>query len=157
MAYTFGEKSSAMTPTKAWLKSLPTAIAGPIAGWLLYAASGVIWDKTGTGIGSLLSLGLIAGIVGGLIHLPSYAVVGLPLFHHGYANQHSPIWSLGISVTIGLGSGLFAFLVLQILIRGGSLSHMNPWILIVGPLYGLWTSLCARRFGPTNSQSGAGE
>lgn len=142
-------------PTKAWFKSLPTVIAGPMVAWLLISASAPLWDGTGATISSFLGLGLVAGIFGGVVHAISYAAIGLPLFHHAYPNSASPIWSVGISSAIGICLGLLAFLIFQLGIRGGSLNYMNPIIVITGPLYGLWTALCARRYRPANSEQGA--
>jgi len=58
------------------------------------------------------------------------------------------IWNPVISSISGAGLGFVAFLLFQSLVRSGSIAHMNPIFFIIGPIYGFWTAICARRFRP---------
>ena len=105
-------------------------------------------------MGSLLVLGCIAAIYGALVHLFSYAIIGLPLFLRGYSNVGSRIWTLRFTLAIGVGTVFISFLLFHLLLQDEEASTILPFIV---PVYVIWTALGARRFKPSNSESGPGE
>ena len=116
-----------------------------MVGWLIIGASSPLWEPTRISLESGLCLGFAAAVVGGLVHLISYIVIGLPLFNHVYEYPNSQIWSVGYSAACGITAGTLAFLLLWLLFKGYS---PNLEFLLIGAIYGLWTALSARRFRP---------
>ena len=143
------KQASMKRAATAWARSLPIIIIGPSAAWIIFCVTAIFWDDTGTDLGSLLVLGWIAAISGALVHLLSYAIIGLPLFLRGYSSVGSRIWTLRFTVAIGVGSAFTSFLLFHLLLQDEEGFKILPLIV---PVYVIWTALGARRFKPSNSE-----